>query len=611
MLFLKDISLHVSGKLLFNDANLRINPGTRMGVVGRNGTGKTHLMELLAGNIGPDAGKREVNSGVTVLLVKQDLPEDNQSPLEYVRNNDPDIQEAEEALEVATNSTLADASNRLTELDEERYEKLAPKVLMGLGLTKAELDQPMRNLSGGMRMRIGLAMALIRTPDVLLLDEPTNHLDLEASQWLISYLKNYPLQCALVVVSHDLAVLKQVTTSIAHLRGGVLTEFAGDYHLYREQLALREGRDIQRNKALESQIEQHTMIYHKFKALPESRAAQAVAQLKKAEQKKKEIVEIVTEEPVVQLSFGKPVITHDVAINIKQVTLGYADKNVLTNVNLSVQHGSKIGLLGRNGEGKSTLIKLLVEKLAPKRGQVDRGSNLKIGYFSQDLADELQPGLSVYKTFATKTGIDKESVVRSMLAKYGFSHDKIGTLVGNLSGGEKSRLLFCLICTNSPNLIIMDEPTNHLDVETREELAKAMNDFTGSVILVSHDADLHEETMQNFWLVKDGSVKVYDKSLKHYQAELLQATNAAEKKPAAPTKKATNAPSPTFYKEAPKGKATSSSSSSAKKADKPSVEKSKLAPQRFYQEDQKNNAASKKSTQASKKGASTGGKSFK
>lgn len=523
LLSLHEVDLFIGGHLLLDGVSLTINSGDRVGVVGRNGCGKSHLMGLLAGDIPVDGGARHFEDYKTALLVKQDFPDEDQTPLDYVRSKDTELQELEAILEdeTADPDTQGNAAQRLSELEDERYDTLAPRVLMGLGLTHEELTKPMRHLSGGMRMRINLAIALIRTPDLLLLDEPTNHLDFEASQWLIAYLKVYPARGAVVIVSHDLSVLRQVTTSTIHMRSGKLTQFAGDYRAYRAMLSAREASDERANVATQKQIDRHMDVYYRFRDLPESRAAQAVAQLRKAESKRGKIVEIVKEEDPVVIRFGDSLPVASPIIELKGVAIGYGSKKpILHDLNLSIQYGTKIGLLGQNGQGKSTLIRLLAGKLEPLSGDVARQPRLSTGYFSQDLMEELNGDLSVYEEFSHKSGLTVESVIRARLLDYGFPHDKLGTLVKELSGGEKSRLVFCLIFILSPSFIILDEPTNHLDVETREMLTAAIRAFEGTVVLVSHDADLHQETMQKFWLVKDGAVIEYEPGLVHYQTSL-------------------------------------------------------------------------------------------
>lgn len=521
MLFLHNVSVFVGGRPLLNEANFRVNRGDRIGVIGRNGSGKSHLMELLAGTIGPDAGTRSLSrDNPTVLLVKQELPDETSTPLDYLKDHDPDMMQLNAKIDETDDSNeLGALYEELSKLEEERYDTEAPKILMGLGLTKAELTRPMSELSGGFRMRIGLAMALIRKPDVLLLDEPTNHLDLESIEWLIEFLKDYPKSAAFVIVTHNIRILTALCPTTVNLRGGVLTEFEGDYTAYKEHLANEESKALMSNKDREKEIKRRTETYHQFRGVA-SRAAQALGELKKAEALKDDMVEILTEEPVVDLSFAESAPLPSPAVKITDADIGYVKKTVLHDINLSISYGMKIGLLGRNGEGKSTLVKLLAGKLNPSRGELVGAPRLNVAYFSQDLMDELNAELTVYEQFATTTSIRSDEAIRSALGRYGFSRDKVDLNVSMLSGGEKSRLLFALICSRTPNLIIMDEPTNHLDVETREELIRAMNEFNGSIILVSHDWDLHEKTMNQFWLVNAGTVSVYNQGLKEYERVL-------------------------------------------------------------------------------------------
>ena len=522
MLFLRNVTLFVGGVPLINDVSLNINHGDRMGIVGRNGAGKSHLMEILAGNLAPDAGERKSVDDPVVLLVKQELPDHERNPIEYLRSIDPDICELEAMMEDTAHPQFADACDKLIELDTERYERLAPKILMGLGLKKEELTKPMHVLSGGMRMRIGLAMALIRTPDVLLLDEPTNYLDLESVQWLVAYLASYPEKHAIVVVTHDLALLNAVSRSIAHLQAGALTEFTGSYADYRAMFSAQELADTRKNTELTKQIDRHEEIYQRFKGLPAKRAAQAVAQHKKAAKKRDQLAELVVEEPVVHFSFGEPAALSDPIIRIEAGSIGYAANIILSDVNLSIQYGAKIGLVGCNGEGKSTLLKYLAGKISLAKGLSSLSQRLRIGYFNQELTDELKDALTVYEQFSASTGILRDVLIRQTLDKYGFPYNKVGTSIANLSGGEKSRLMFCLICAQEPNLIILDEPTNHLDMETRAVLIDAIKGFAGSVVLVSHDFDLHMQTMNQFWLAREGRVRVYPGGLTDYQSELSQ-----------------------------------------------------------------------------------------
>lgn len=523
MLTIRNGSLYLDGNELLSDINISVNPGDRIGVVGRNGSGKSSLLSLLSGDMRLDSGERILQQGCDVCLIKQNLPDGDLSPLDFLRENDPDLVRLNERLELAQGAEAAEIYEQISNLEVERHETLAPKVLMGLGLKTNELTQPMRILSGGLQMRIGLALSLILSPDILLLDEPTNHLDLEAAEWLIHYLTHYSPKSAVVIVTHDLSLLEGVTNSTLILRSGKVTFFSGTYELYKEQRENLDRADEKRNAQLVKQAERKVEIYYKFRDLPASRAAQAVQQLKAAEALRSKIVNIVEEEPVVDLAFPEPSDLPDPILRLTSVSVGYSERTVLSDVSLSVQAGQKVGLLGKNGEGKSTLLKLFADKIEPQKGEVIRNPRLSVGYFSQELMDELRGELTVFQQFSDKTGIKDEQRIRSLLDKYGFNYEKTNRIVRNLSGGEKARLLFSTICESEkrPHLIILDEPTNHLDVETRNSLVLAMNQFKGAIILVSHDRKLHEQTTSSLWLVKDGWVSVYDKGLSKYRKEIF------------------------------------------------------------------------------------------
>ncbi|MBA2652535.1 MAG: ATP-binding cassette domain-containing protein [Tatlockia sp.] len=513
------VDLSAGGKPLLVDTDLKVLSNDRIGIIGRNGCGKSHLLKLLSGDLTAEGGTYSVSKNIKILLVKQELPDDDKSPIEYLKDNDRELSAIYDQIEADEDNNQIDIlSNRAGEIELERYDLLAPKILMGLGLTSKQIEDPMRNLSGGLRMRIGMASVLVQEPDLLLLDEPTNHLDLESAQWLISYLKTYAK--AFIIVSHDTKLLNTLTKKTLHLKQGNLIEFNGSYDEYRKQSEIQEINTIQKNKDLEKEAQQAEKIYFQFRGVP-SRAAQAVQRLKKAGDLREQIIEISPEEPVIPINFIAP--THNInspIVELIDANIGYDKTLVLKDVNLSINYGAKIGLLGRNGEGKSTLIKQVIESLKIISGHLVKKSNCKIGYLSQDLIDSLEPALTVYQQYSKSTNIKNDETIRAQLGKYGFPRDKAETKVSDLSGGELSRLGLGIICSSNPILIILDEPTNHLDVETREQLVIAIKNFEGSVLLVSHDWDLHQQCMKEFWLANQGTVKPYPKGLEHYYSNL-------------------------------------------------------------------------------------------
>jgi ATP-binding cassette subfamily F protein 3 len=524
---LSDVDMFAGGKLLFRDISLSINRNDKIGIIGRNGSGKSHLLKVLGGVMNPDAGEREVKNNTKVLLINQELPEDDKTPIEYLREHDPDIVSLNEELDITDTQSdrFAQINDLLGDLEDERYEQKAPWILRGLGLKDVEINKPMRQLSGGLRMRVSIAAALIQMPDVLLLDEPTNHLDLESAQWLIEFLKNYPH--TVVIVSHDIKLLNTFAKTTYHLKKNALTQYSCNYDQFLLETKRQEEKDVQKNKDLEKQAKQAETIYYKFRGIA-SRAAQATQRLKKSEDLREQVIEIIPEEPIIPLCFTETTELRSPVVTLENVCVGYQDKIVLKDLNLSMNYGAKVGLLGRNGEGKSTLIKLITESLLPIKGAFNTCPKLKIGYFSQDLADQFDKTLTVYAQFSKATEILNDEKLRNLLGSYGFSRDKVEVKVGNLSGGELARLALAIICTRSPNLIILDEPTNHLDVETRAVLVDAIKEFKGSVLLVSHDWDLHEKSMKDFWVAEAGTVKPYDKGLQNYRKsiEVVSTTNS-------------------------------------------------------------------------------------
>lgn len=525
MLELENVTLFVAGKVLIGEANIKVTPGSRIGIVGRNGCGKSHLLQVMASKLRPDAGQVKVTNDDRVLLVKQELPDQTMSPMDYLRSVDPDLTRLDKAIDDAmdknNDDALADLFNDQGVIEGERYSTLAPRILRGLGLKDEQHEAPMSNLSGGYQMRVALAAALVQQPDILLMDEPTNHLDLESTLWLVEFLRDYPASKSVVIVSHDPNLLNQLTTSTWHLKGGRIDVYGGSYDVYKRESVIKAEQDKKNNEELDKQIKDKMQFYYEFRQRP-ARAGQAMDRLRQVERLKEEKVEIVPEQPVAPIAFAEPGQLGDPIVELRNASVGYDKNVVLKGMNLSIQYGSKIGLLGRNGQGKSTLVKLVTERIKPISGLVLNNPRLRIGYFSQDAKDELDVTKTVWEQFRDGTGINNEETLRSKLATFGFGRENIGTKVGDLSGGEMSRLAFAIICAREPHLIVLDEPTNHLDVETREQLTQAIKDFKGSVLLVSHDWDLQKETMQKFWVVRNGAASEHFQGLDNYRDRINQ-----------------------------------------------------------------------------------------
>lgn len=511
-----DARFGVKGKLLLNDVSIRINEGDKIGIVGRNGCGKSTLLAILSGSTALMGGTIKKNKKAKIMLVKQELPTDERSVLDWLVSVDQDLIQLKKESEEASEEDFGDITSHIAEIEEERYEKLAPQVLLGLGLSTAECHSPMKNLSGGFCMRISLAAALIQQPDLLLLDEPTNHLDLESTLWLIEFLKTYPK--AYAIVSHGTDFLNQLTTKTWALQKGTLTSWGGNYDVFIRESEIKKEADLKNNIAIDKDIARAQRFIDVW-GEHQSTASLAQSREKLKIKLEKRRIEIVPEEKDIPISFPEAPLLHDPIIKMEGVSAGYAEKIILNDINFILSRNARIGLLGRNGQGKSTFAKLLADRLECKA--IIRRTGLRIGYFSQNQTDELNVNLSVFDQLKVSTRITEDDAVRSQLGRFGFDHKKWTCKVGKLSGGEKSRLFFAIIAAQNPHLIILDEPTNHLDINSRQALIKAINEFSGAVILVTHDWDLHHRTMRDYFLVRKGKVLPYTKGLDHYKRQLL------------------------------------------------------------------------------------------
>lgn len=521
LLELINASFNVKGKVLLNDVSLRISRNDKIGIVGRNGCGKSTLLELLSGTKPLTAGTLKQDKKTRVMLVKQELPTDDKSVLEWLRSVDQDLVTLQSKLDSSKLDQFGDIADQMAEIDEERYEKLAPRVLSGLGLTPEEFNQPMKNLSGGFCMRVSLAAALIQQPDLLLLDEPTNHLDLISSLWLTDFLKTYPK--AYAVVSHDTDFLNQVTNKTWSMQTGKLSTWSGNYDIYVREAEFKKTLDSKNNDSITKKQEHFQVFIDRFGS-HSSTAGLAQSRKKTISKLEQKRIEILPEEKEIPITFPEVALLDNPIINLKGISAGYTDRMVLNNITFSINQDSRIGLLGKNGQGKSTFAKLIADRLESKSsddGLITRRSGLRIGYFSQNQADELKSELSVYEQLKVASGMVDDAKLRSHLAHFGFDHTKASCKIGKLSGGEKSRLFFAIIAAQQPHLIILDEPTNHLDIPTREALIKAINEYSGAIMLISHDWHLLSRTMKEYALVDNGRVMPYAKGLEHYKKSAL------------------------------------------------------------------------------------------
>ena len=521
MLTITDLTYRIQGRPLFEGASLVLPDGAKAGFVGKNGSGKTTLFRLILGQISVDAGSIEVNKRARIGAVAQEAPATELSVLETVMAADTERARLMSEAETATDAhRIAEIHTRLADIDAHTAEARASTILKGLGFEQDRQLGPTSELSGGWRMRVALAGVLFSQPDLLLLDEPTNYLDLEGTLWLEDHLANYPR--TVIVISHDRDLLDTSVDQILHLDRGKLSLYKGNYSSFEEQRATREMLDAKHAKRQADERKRLQDFIDRFKAKA-TKARQAQSRVKMLE-RMKPVTALVTQD-VHEITFPTPEkMLSPPIIAVDNVSVGYDPKKpVLNRVTLRIDTDDRIALLGANGNGKSTLVKLLAAKLAPFSGQVTRADKLSIGYFAQHQVDELDLEASTYDHLRRLMPEAPESEVRARAGAIGFSGKAADTIVRSLSGGEKARLLLGLATFFAPNLIILDEPTNHLDIDSRAALAEAINAFPGAVIMVSHDRYLIESCADRLWVVADHAVANYDGDIDDYRRMILSA----------------------------------------------------------------------------------------
>ncbi|RXG89368.1 ABC-F family ATP-binding cassette domain-containing protein [Bradyrhizobium zhanjiangense] len=524
MLSITDLSIRLAGRLLIDQSSVQITPGSRVGLVGRNGTGKSTLFKVIRGELAAEHGSVTLPPRWRVGSLAQEAPNGPESLISVVLKAD---LEREALLAEAEHATdphrIAEIQTRLVDIDAHSAPSRAAAILSGLGFSAADQLRPCAEFSGGWRMRVALAATLFAAPDLLLLDEPTNYLDLEGTLWLEDHLAHYPR--TVIVISHDRDLLESSVDQILHLERGKLTLYKGTYSSFEEQRAARELLDAKQVKRQEAERARLQAFVDRFKAKA-SKARQAQSRVKMLE-RLKPITALVTED-VREISFPAPEkILSPPIIAVDNASVGYDPATpVLNRVTLRIDNDDRIALLGANGNGKSTLVKLLAGRLASFSGKVTRADKLSIAYFAQHQLDELNEDASAYDHVRKLMGDAPEAKVRARAGAIGFSGKAADTKAGKLSGGEKARLLLGLATFFGPNMIILDEPTNHLDIDSRAALAEAINEFPGAVIMVSHDRYLIEACAERLWIVADRTVTNYDGDLDEYRRLVLSARNA-------------------------------------------------------------------------------------
>lgn len=542
MIILKNVTLRRGSKVLLDKTSVTLNPAEKVGLVGRNGAGKSSLFALLNGTLHEDGGEFSIPSQWRMSQVAQDMPETEQSATDFVVEGDTLLLAAQTEVAASEASDdgmrMAHAYMALHDAGAHDAASRAQALILGLGFSVAELDRPVNSFSGGWRMRLQLARALMCPSDLLLLDEPTNHLDLDALVWLEAWLKNYA--GTMVVISHDREFLDAVTNVTLHIDNGTLVRYGGNYSKFEdmraEQMLLQQAAHAKQQE----KVAHLQKFIDRFKAKA-SKAKQAQSRVKALERMEK--IAPMLADAEFQFEFKQPLSMPNPMLSMTDASFGYLPSEdapadamptvIVKNINRSVLAGQRIGILGANGQGKSTLVKTIAGALTPIAGDIIPGKGLNIGYFSQQELDVLRPADSplehmirlVRDTPASMrpSAMDcREQGLRNFLGTFNFSGDMVKQSVGSMSGGEKARLVLCMIVWQRPNFLLLDEPTNHLDLATREALSVALNEFEGSAMLVSHDRALLRSVCDEFWLVSRGGMTDFDGDLDDYQIYLLE-----------------------------------------------------------------------------------------
>ena len=518
MLQIDDVTLRVAGRPLLEGASASLNAGEKLGLVGRNGCGKTSLLRLVAGRESPELGSITLQKSIRVGVIAQDPPGGPESLRDAVLAADRErsalLAEAETA---EAPERIAEIHERLAAIGADSAPARAARILAGLGFDEAAQGRPCGSYSGGWRMRVALAALLFSEPDLLLLDEPTNHLDLEASLWLESWLKGFA--GTLILVSHDRDLLNAVPQSILHLDQHKLTRYSGNYDRFertrREQQA-RQAALARRQEAERKHIQAFVDRF-RYKA---SKARQAQSRLKALA--RMEPIACIAEATSPTIRFPEPKPLAPPILTLERASVGYeADKPVLRRLDLRIDMDDRIALLGANGNGKTTFLKLLAGSLQPAGGEIARARGLEVGYFAQDQAEALDLEATPLQALARLQPRDREEQLRNQLGRFGFGQDTVTVKTGSLSGGEKARLLLALMSRRAPQLLLLDEPSNHLDIDSREALIQALNAFEGAVLLVTHDRHLIDPVAERLWLVAEGTVQSFEGDMDDYRRLLL------------------------------------------------------------------------------------------
>lgn len=540
MLSLANLSYKIGARTIIQETSLNIMDGWKVGIVGVNGAGKSTLFKLIAGDLKPDGGTVSMTAKQRMGMVRQDIEETDTPLIDMVLAAHTEMAALWKQAETETDpNNIAEIYQKLSDMDAYAAPAKAATLLTGLGFKESQLTEPFSSFSGGWRMRVALAAALFVEPEILLLDEPTNHLDLEAIMWLETYLANYPH--TLLIISHDRDLLNKCIDHVIHVDKGQLTLYTGNYNTFERERTAKLGLQQKMHEKQQAEREHMQAFVDRFKAKA-SKARQAQSRMKALE--KMDIVDAVIADRAVRFTFPNPESKiPSPMISVNHADIGYVEnKPVLRRVHQNIDLDDRIALLGANGNGKSTLMKLIAGRLDVMKGDVFRSGKLRIGYFSQHQTEELDvestPYLEMRSLMAKKNPDVKEHVVRAKLGAFGFSRDLADNRIAALSGGEKARLLFAFMSFDGPHLLLLDEPTNHLDMEAREALVQALNNYEGAIVIVSHDPTMVERVADRLWVIRDGAVTDFEGDLEDYRQYTIQARRNDKKNDREKDKKA-------------------------------------------------------------------------
>ncbi|MDD5385178.1 MAG: ATP-binding cassette domain-containing protein [Gallionella sp.] len=541
MLNIQNLTYLQGGIPLFQQANLQAFANQRIGLVGKNGCGKSTLFRLIRGELKPDSGEVSLQSGKTIAYVEQEIASSAQPALEFVLDGDVQLRQLEKILsQEQHDAAWFEAQQHFESIDGYGAKARAAQLLNGLGFTSDSLERPVTSFSGGWRMRLNLARALMHRADLLLLDEPTNHLDLEAILWLEQYLSRYP--GSILLVSHDREFLNATVNRIAHVHDLVIDSYAGDYDDFERARAEKIAQQNQAFQTQQAKIAHLEDFVRRFRAKA-TKAKQAQSRVKALERLTR-IAPAHVADGHFELEIEAPERSPDLLLRAENMGFAYGEKKLFQNIDLVLRTGARIALLGPNGAGKSTLIKLLVGELAPTSGKLEITPDIRIGYFAQHQLENLDSAATPLQHMERLAPKETTLALRTFLGRFGLAGNDEDRPVASFSGGEKSRLALALLAWQKPHLLLLDEPTNHLDLDMRDALTIALEEYTGAVVLVSHDRSLIRAVADELWLVADGQAKLFDGDLEDYKGwiETRRPRETVQAKPEKPLQKA--APKP-------------------------------------------------------------------